>query len=82
LKNVLLGIYVYRPKLCVMVKSLSTEYQLYDCDKNFSHVLILDENIHFTKGSTFSSTNLFLGDAAQIGKDNQLTMLEDTKTGV
>jgi len=37
--------------LYVMLKFLSSEYQLYACGKNFSHALTSNENHHFAKGS-------------------------------
>ena len=40
--------------LCVMLKFLSSVYQLYACGKNFSHALNLNENHHFAKGSVVS----------------------------
>ena len=37
--------------LYVMLKFLSSAYQLYACGKNFSHALTLNENHHFAKDS-------------------------------
>ncbi|MBT8333834.1 MAG: hypothetical protein KJP19_05315, partial [Deltaproteobacteria bacterium] len=39
--------------LCVMFKYLSLEYRLYACSKNVSQALILNENHHFAKGSSY-----------------------------
>jgi hypothetical protein len=37
--------------LYVMLKCLSSEYQLYACGKNYSPALTLNQNNHFAKGS-------------------------------
>jgi hypothetical protein len=39
------------PKLFVMLKILSSEYQLYACGKIFRMPRFWDENFHFAKGS-------------------------------
>jgi hypothetical protein len=42
---------IFSPKLIVMLKILSSEYQLYACGKIFRMSRFWDENLHFAKGS-------------------------------
>jgi hypothetical protein len=42
--------------LCVRLRILSSEYQLYSCGKDFSHAMILNENLSFAKGSEVIKT--------------------------
>jgi len=42
---------IFLPKLFVMLKILSLEYQLYACGKIFRIPRFWDENLHFARGS-------------------------------
>jgi hypothetical protein len=42
---------IFSPKLFVMLKILSSEYQPYACGKIFRMPQFWDENLHFAKGS-------------------------------
>jgi hypothetical protein len=42
---------IFLPKLFVMLKILSSEYQLYACGKIFRMPRFWDENLHFVKGA-------------------------------
>ena len=46
------------PNLFVMLKILSSEYQLYACGKIF-RISILSENLHFARGSNDYKKRLF-----------------------
>ena len=57
---------IFSPKLIVMLKILSSEYQVYDCGKIFRMPRFWDENLHFAQGSCYKkflrkkmSTRLF-----------------------
>ena len=49
---------IFSPNLFVMLKILSSEYQLYACGKIFRMPRFWDENLYFAKGS-YGYSNLY-----------------------